>query len=642
MNPTDISAPDYFHKVVDCQWACPAHTPVPEYIRLIAAGRYSEAYMVNWVSNVFPGILGRTCDRPCEPACRRGRVEDETPDGRERKEPVAICRLKRVAADYKQDIRHLLPQPAEQKNGRRIACVGAGPASLTVARDLAPLGYEVVIYDGDARAGGMMRTQIPKFRLPEEVIDEETGYVLDLGVEFRSGAYIASLKDLLGEGYDAIFVGSGAPRGHDLDIPGRKEAAKSIHLGIDWLASVAFGHTTSIGKRVIVLGGGNTAMDCCRSSRRLGGEDVKVIVRSGFEQMKASPWEKEDAMHEGIPILNNLVPKAFTHIGGRLTGATFEKVRAVFDEQGRRSLIPTGEPDAHFDCDEVLVAVGQDNAFPWIERDIGIEFDKWGLPKVDAETMQSTVPNVFFGGDAAFGPKNIIWAVAHGHQAAVSIDRMLNGEEIADRPAPRTTLVSQKMGIHQWIYDNTVSPDRRLRVPLRDINIALKNIKIEVELGFDPQLAFQEAQRCLNCDVQTVFAPKLCIECDACMDICPMDCISFTINGDEADLRQRLSAPALDASQDLYVSDALKTGRIMVKDEDVCLHCGLCAERCPTGAWDMQKFLLEMTHAGPGCRNAGAPPPLPEPPQPPSPEQKPKARQKQKPAPAPAPDPQNA
>ena len=607
MKPTDIGAPDYFHKVVDCQWACPAHTPVPEYIRLIAAGRYSDAYMVNWVSNVFPGILGRTCDRPCEPACRRSRVEDETADGHGRKEPVAICRLKRVAADYKQDIRGLLPKPVEQKNGRRVACVGAGPASLTVARDLAPLGYEVVIYDGDARAGGMMRTQIPKFRLPEEVIDEETGYVLGLGVDFRGSQYVASLKALLTEGYDAVFVGSGAPRGHDLDIPGRKEAAKNIHLGIDWLASVAFGHVTSISKRVIVLGGGNTAMDCCRSSRRLGGEDVKVIVRSGFEQMKASPWEKEDALHEGIPILNNLVPKAFTHIAGRLTGVTFAKVRAVFDEQGRRSLLPTGESDAHFDCDEVLVAVGQDNAFPWIERDIGIEFDKWGLPRLDPTTMQSTVANVFFGGDAAFGPKNIIWAVAHGHEAAVSIDRLLSGEDIGLRPLPQTTLVSQKMGIHAWRYDNAISNDRRLRVPLRDIGAALKNIKIEVELGFDPQLAFQEAQRCLNCDVQTVFASRLCIECDACMDICPMDCISFTRNGEEDDLRPRLRAPALNASQDLYVSETLKTGRVMVKDEDVCLHCGLCAERCPTGAWDMQKFLLEMTQAGPACRGAGAP-----------------------------------
>ena len=604
MKPTDISAPDYFHKVVDCQWACPAHTPVPEYIRLIAAGRYSEAYMVNWVSNVFPGILGRTCDRPCEPACRRSRVEDEAPDGRERREPVAICRLKRVAADYKEDIRGLLPQPAAQKNGRRVACIGAGPASLTVARDLAPLGYEVVVYDGDRLAGGMMRTQIPKFRLPEGVIDEETGYILNLGVDFRGGQYIHSLKAVLDEGYDAVFVGCGAPRGQDLDVPGRKAAAKHIHLGIDWLANVAFGHVTSISKRVIVLGGGNTAMDCCRSARRLGGEDVKVIVRSGFEQMKASPWEKEDAMHEGIPILNNLVPKAFTHNGGRLTGVTFQKVRSVYDENGRRTLVPTGEPDPHFECDTVLVAVGQENAFPWIERDIGIEFDKWGLPKLDEKTMQSTLPNVFFGGDAAFGPKNIIWAVAHGHEAAVSIDRLLNGEDIAARPAPTTSLVSQKMGIHAWRYDNAISDDRRLRVPLRDVSAALKNIRIEVELGFDPQLAFKEAQRCLNCDVQTVFSNRLCIECDACMDICPMDCISFTHNGDEDDLRGRLQAPAQNRSQDLYVSGTLKTGRVMVKDEDVCLHCGLCAERCPTGAWDMQKYLLVMTHAG--CARTGA------------------------------------
>ncbi|MEF8698006.1 MAG: FAD-dependent oxidoreductase [Candidatus Accumulibacter sp. UW20] len=608
MKPTDIGAPDYFHKVVDCQWACPAHTPVPEYIRLIAAGRYSDAYLVNWVSNVFPGILGRTCDRPCEPACRRSRVEDETADGRARREPVAICRLKRVAADYKQDIRPLLPPPATQKNGYRIACVGAGPASLTVARDLAPLGYEVVIFDGDRRAGGMMRTQIPRFRLPEEVIDEETGYVLGLGVDFRGGQYVSSLKDLLAEGFDAVFVGSGAPRGHDLDLPGRREAAKYIHLGIDWLASVAFGHVTSISKRVIVLGGGNTAMDCCRSSRRLGGEDVKVIVRSGFDQMKASPWEKEDAMHEGIPILNNLVPRAFTHNGDRLTGVTFQKVRAVFDEKGRRSLVPTGEHDQHFECDEVLVAVGQDNAFPWIERDIGIEFDQWGLPKLDPRTLQSTVANVFFGGDAAFGPKNIIWAVAHGHEAAISIDRLLNGEEMAERPPPMTTLVSQKMGIHAWRYDNAISEERRLRVPLREIGAALKNIRIEVELGFDPQLAFKEAQRCLNCDVQTVFTTRLCIECDACMDICPMDCISFTGNGEEEELRLRLRAPASNPSQDLYVSESLKTGRVMVKDEDVCLHCGLCAERCPTGAWDMQKFLLTMTHAGAGCRSAGTQP----------------------------------
>jgi formate dehydrogenase (NADP+) beta subunit len=594
LKPTDIGAPDYFHKVVDCQWACPAHTPVPEYIRLIAAGRYTDAYMVNWQSNVFPGILGRTCDRPCEPACRRGRVETE---------PVAICRLKRVAADNKDEVRHLLPRAPAQKNGKRIALIGAGPASLTVARDLMPLGYHCVLYDGDKQAGGMIRSQIPKFRLPESIIDEEVGYITDMGVELRLGQWVKSLKSLLAEGYDAIFVGSGAPRGRDLDIPGRNEAAANIHIGIDWLSSVSFGHIDKIGKRVIVLGGGNTAMDCCRSSKRLGGEAVTVVVRSGFEEMKASPWEKEDAMHEGIPILNYLVPKEFTHKNGKLTGVLFEKVAAKYDEKGRRNLVPTGEPDVHMVCDDVLVAVGQENSFPWIERDVGLEFDKWGMPKVDPTTMQSTIPTVFFGGDAAFGPKNIIWAVAHGHDAAISIDKLLNGESVANRPPPMVNLASQKMGIHEWSYDNDISLDLRYKVPLRDQAIALKNIKVEVELGFDPKLGYLEAQRCLNCDVQTVFAAPLCIECDACVDICPMDCITFTENGEETELRQRLKAPAANLSQDLYISNGLKTGRVMVKDEDVCLHCGLCAERCPTGAWDMQKFLLDMTQAGPACRS---------------------------------------
>jgi len=600
LKATDISAPDYFHKVVDCQWACPAHTPVPEYIRLIVQGRYSDAYLVNWKSNVFPGILGRTCDRPCEPACRRVRVEE---GNGEKPEPVAICRLKRVAADYKDDIRDRLPQPPATKNGKRVALIGAGPASLTVARDLAPLGYDVVLFDGDKRAGGMIRTQIPRFRLPETVIDEEVGYVLDLGVDFRAGQRVDSMAGLLREGYDAIFVGTGAPRGRDLDIPGRKEAASNIHIGIDWLSSVSFGHVDKIGKRVIVLGGGNTAMDCCRSSRRLGGEDVKVVVRSGFDEMKASPWEKEDAMHEGIPILNFMVPKAFTHENGKLTGVVFEKVAARFDEAGRRQLRPTGEPEVHLPCDDVLVAIGQENAFPWIERDLGIEFDESGMPVVDALTFGSSHPKVFFGGDAAFGPKNIIWAVAHGHDAAVSIDKLCNGEDLRDRPAPSVSLMSQKMGIHEWSYDNAVSNDGRYRVPMKENRIALKDIRVEVELGFDPKIAFAEAQRCLNCDVQTVFAPKLCIECDACVDICPMDCINFTHDVDEPDLRQRLRAPARDLHQALYVSDPLKlTRNVMVKDEDVCLHCGLCAERCPTGAWDMQKFYLEMTPAGPGCR----------------------------------------
>jgi NADPH-dependent glutamate synthase beta subunit-like oxidoreductase len=613
LKPTDIQHPNYFHKVVDCQWACPAHTPVPEYIRLIAAGRYDDAYMVNWESNVFPGILGRTCDRPCEPACRRGRIEEGNPDLRKPSatgepptpEPVAICRLKRVAADNKTDIRNRLPKAPKKKNGKRIACIGAGPAALTVARDLAPLGYELVIYEADPQAGGFMRSQVPRFRLPESVIDEEVSYILDIGnVELRAGKRIDSLRAVLAENYDAVFIGTGAPRGRDLEIPGRREAAANIHIGIDWLSSVSFDHIEKIGRRVIILGGGNTAMDCCRSSKRLGGDDVKVIVRSGFEEMKASPWEKEDAQHEGIPILNYLVPKTFVHSDCKLTGMTFEKVKAVYDEQGHRKLVPTGEPDQLFECDDVLVAIGQENSFPWIERGIGIEFDKWGMPVVDKITMQSTLPGVFFGGDAAFGPKNIIWAVAHGHDAAVSIDKFCQSEDMHQRPDPLTNLLSQKMGIHEWSYDNQISGDLRYQVPWQDKKITLKDIKVEVELGFDPKTGYAEAQRCLNCDVQTVFNEKLCIECDACVDICPMDCITFTPNAEEQDLRRQLSAPALNLTQDLYVSEVLKmTGRVMAKDEDVCLHCGLCAERCPTGAWDMQKFLIEMTYAGPGCRS---------------------------------------
>jgi len=600
LEPTDIRNPDTFHKVVDCQWACPAHTPVPEYIRLIAAGRHADAYMVNWHSNVFPGILGRTCDRPCEPACRRGRVEENNGD---KPEPVAICRLKRVAADHKGDVRARMPRPAARSNGKRIACVGAGPSSLTVARDLAPLGYHVTVFEADPKAGGFMRTQVPRFRLPEEVIDEECGYILDLGVAFVGDHRIDSMKALLGEGFDAIFVGSGAPRGRDLDLPGRQEGAANIHVGLDWLANVYFGHVTEIGRRVLVLGGGNTAMDCCRSARRLGGQDVKVLVRSGFDQMKASPWEKEDAMEEGIPILDFRVPKAFVHASGRLTGMTFERVRAEYDDTGRRKLVPTGEPDEFHPCDDVLIAVGQENAFPWIERDCGIEFGEWDMPVVDKVTHQSSLPHVLFGGDAAFGPKNIIWAVAHGHAAAISIDRLLHGEDPRERPDPMVQLESQKMGIHEWSYDNAVSPDERYAVPWSEAAKRLDSISTEVELGFDAATAWKETQRCLNCDVQTVFTRDKCIECDACVDICPTDCITFTANGDEADLRTRLTAPALNPGQDLYVSEPLKTLRVMVKDEDVCLHCSLCAERCPTGAWDMQKFLLLETYAGPGCRD---------------------------------------
>ena len=588
MKPTDISNPDYFHKVVDCQWACPAHTPVPEYIRLIAEKRYTDAYMINWESNVFPGILGRTCDRPCEPACRRGRVEEQ---------PVAICRLKRVAADYKSDIQARLPKIPKKKNGRHIALVGAGPASLTVARDLLPLGYEITLFDRDAAAGGAMRTQIPRFRLPVEVLEEELNYILDMGINCRFGTEITSMKELLAEDFDAIFVGTGAPLGKSLDLPGHEEAAANIHTGIEWLANVAFEHIDSIGETVIVLGGGNTAMDCCRSSKRLGGKDVKVVVRSGFDEMKASPWEIEDAMNEDIPILNFCVPKRYLLEDGKLCGMEFEKVRREYDENGKRLLIPTGEDPLVLPCDDVLCAIGQDNAFPWIERDLGIEFDRWELPVLNQTTFQSTHEKVYFGGDAALGPDNIITAVAHGHSAALSIHLLCEGREVNDRPADLTTLDSQKMGIHQWSYDNDISNDVRYIVPHASKEKTLNDINIEVELGFDEELGFAETQRCLNCDVQTVFTAKTCIECDACVDICPTDCITFTANGVEQELRQRLLAPAENLEQDLYVSDALATGRIMAKNEDLCLHCGLCAERCPTSAWDMQKYLYNTAKA---------------------------------------------
>jgi formate dehydrogenase beta subunit len=591
MKPTDIKDPEYFHKVVDCQYACPAHTPVPEYIRLIAAERYTEAYMINWDSNVFPGVLGRTCDRPCEPACRRGRVEEE---------PVAICRLKRVAADFKGEVKSLMPQGPFPPNGKRIALIGGGPASLTVARDLAPLGYEIHLYDEQPAGGGMMRSQIPSFRLPESVLNEEVDYILDMGVHSRFNTRVDSMREMLGKGYDAIFVGTGAPRGRNLsDLPGRDEAAANIQIGIEFLASVAFEHTSKIGKKVIVLGGGNTAMDCCRTSRRLGGEDVKVVVRSPRKEMKASPWEIEDAVHEDIPIYENHVPKSFVVEGGRLKGMTFEIVKAVYDETGRRSLVPSGEPEVFFEADDVLIAVGQENAFPWVERDLGIQFDKWEVPVLDKMTFQSTLPQVFFGGDAAFGPKNVITAVAHGHQAAISIDLYCQEQDlIMARPAPHVNLLHQKMGIHEWMYDSAVAPDLRFKVPHAEKSKSLKDRLMEVELGFDAQTAFKEAQRCFNCDVQTVFTTNRCIECDACVDICPTGCITFTDNGEETDLRTRLTAPANELWQDLYVSDELPTKRVMVKDENVCLHCGLCAERCPTAAWDMQKYLYNVVKAG--------------------------------------------
>ena len=588
MKPTNIKNPEYFHKVVDCQYACPAHTPVPEYIRLIAAQRYSDAYMINWYSNVFPGVLGRTCDRPCEPACRRVRVEEE---------PVAICRLKRVAADNKDDISARLPTVPKKKNGKRIALIGAGPASLTVARDLAPLGYIIDVYDNQFAGGGMMRSQIPSFRLPLSVLDEEVNYILDMGINATFDVQVDSLKEVLEKDYDAVFVGTGAPRGKGLNLPGLEDARDHVFLGIDWLASVAFEHTDKIGKRVLVLGGGNTAMDCCRTSMRLGGEDVRVVVRSPFEDMKASPWEKKDAMAEGIPFYNNHVPKEFVIEDGRLKGMLFEKVEALYDDQGNRSLVPTGEDLVFMEADDVLMAIGQENAFPWVERDLGIEFDKWDMPVVDRTTFQSTNPKVFFGGDSAFGPENIITAVAHGHQAAISIDLLCQGKAVSQRPPPLTNLASQKMGVHEWSYDNAVAPDLRYPVPHAPLAKLLKDRKLEVELGFDIATGYKEAERCLNCDVQTVFEEIRCIECDACVDICPTDCITFTANGPEEELRTRLSAPSTNLSQDLYVSAELPTARVMVKDEDVCLHCGLCAERCPTGAWDMQKFLYNVSRA---------------------------------------------
>jgi formate dehydrogenase beta subunit len=589
MKPTDTRDPEYYHKVVDCQYACPAHTPVPEYIRLIAAEKYTEAYMVNWESNVFPGILGRTCDRPCEPACRRVRVEEE---------PVAICRLKRVAADYKGEVKSLMPQGPFIPNGKRIALIGGGPASLTVARDLAPLGYEIHLYDEQVAGGGMMRSQIPSFRLPESVLNEEVDFVLDMGIHTQFLTYVDSLKDILDKQYDAVFVGTGAPRGRDLPkLPGRWEAAASIHIGIEWLASVAFEHTKSISPRVIVLGGGNTAMDCCRTARRLGGEDVKVVVRSPFAEMKASPWEKEDAAHEDIQIIDNHVPQRFVVQDGKLIGMGFQKVNAVYDETGKRQLIPTDEEEVFIAADEVLIAIGQQNSFPWIERDLGLEFNEWDMPVVDRKTFRSTLPNVFFGGDAAFGPENVITAVAHGHQAAVSIHLFCQGKDLLDRPSPYTNLVSQKMGIHEWSYDSQIAIDQRYAVPQAEKTLTIRDRKKEVELGFDLTTACKETQRCLNCDVQTVFSENRCIECDACMDVCPTSCITFTENDEEDQLRQKLLVPAENKTQDILVSDILKTGRVMVKDEDVCLHCGLCAERCPTSAWDMQKYFYSVTKA---------------------------------------------
>ncbi len=576
LKPTDIKNPEYFHKVIDCQFACPAHTPVPEYIRLITEGKYSEAYMINWHSNVFPGVLGRICDRPCEPACRRGRVE---------KAPVAICRLKRVAADFKEDIKHRLPKIPAEKNGKKIAMIGGGPASLTVACDLMPLGYEVDIYDDQEAAGGFMRSQVPSFRLPLEVLDEEINYILDMGVTTFFNCRIDSMKEFLKKGYDAIFIGTGAPRGRDLILPGREEGRENIHVGIEWLAGVAYGHIDKAGKTTLVIGGGNTAMDCCRTARRLGGRDVRVIIRGTREKMKASPWEIEDTLREDIPIVENLSPLEYVIRNGKLEGMLFQQVGQ-------------GKDPFFIACDEVLLAVGQQNAFTWIEKDLGLKLKNRWLPVIDDVTLQSTIPHIFFGGDAAFGPANVITAVAHGHEAAISIDLFCRGKDLKDRPAPNVKLSNQKMGYHDWIYDSKVTDDARQHVPLVEKVKSIRDRMLEVELGFDRQHGKIEAERCLNCDVQTVFSHKDCIECDACADICPTSCITFTDNGEEENLRGRLTMPANNTSQDLYVSENLKTGRVMIKDENVCLHCGLCAERCPTSAWEMVKSFYKCAIAG--------------------------------------------
>ncbi|WP_394146718.1 FAD-dependent oxidoreductase [Shewanella atlantica] len=594
MKKTDTSNYRHFLKVVDCQQACPAHTPVPEYIRLIADRKYTQAYMLNWESNVFPGILGRVCDRPCEPACRRGRVEDE---------PVAICRLKRVAADYRGEIESLLPKIPRTKNGKHIALIGAGPASLTVARDLLPLGYKITLFERDLQAGGMMRSQIPAFRLPETVLDEELELILQMGLKVRYGVAIDSMKAMLEEIFDAVFVGTGAPRGRDINIPGRQEAKAHLTLGIDWLASVAFGHTRSIGERVLVLGGGNTAMDCCRTAKRLGGKQVKVVVRSTFEAMKASPWEKSDAAGEDIEIIPNHTPIEFIMEEGKFKGVLFEELKSSYDEKGKRTLTPTGKT-VMMECDEVLIAIGQDTAFPWIERDIGIEFNEWQQPVLDETSLQSTLPTVFFGGDAAFGPKNIITAVAHGHKAAISIDLLCQGKDpVTERPVSDFNLVSQKMGIHEWSYHNKIKPDTRYAVPRLDWQEAIERLASEVELGYDEKLALGEAHRCLNCDVHTIFTEAICIECSACEDVCPVDCINFIpAQAEGIEVRDpvvvnRLRVSDINPEQELFVSAPLKTGHLMIKDEDVCLHCGLCAERCPTGAWDMKKFILNDAKA---------------------------------------------
>jgi NADPH-dependent glutamate synthase beta subunit-like oxidoreductase len=589
MKPTNVNNPDYFHKVVDCQWACPAHTDVPEYIRKIAQGEFTDAYILNRESNIFPGILGRVCDRPCEPACRRGRTDEK---------PVAICRLKRVAADHRDaDISDRLPIIPKQKNGKKIALIGAGCASLAVANDLMPVGYECTIFEALGEPGGLMRSNIPSFRLPATVLNEEIDYILDMGVDLRLNHPVKSMKALLDEGYDAIFVGTGAPRGKELELPGRQQGDANIHIGITWLESVAFGHLDKIGKRVLIIGVGNTAMDCCRTSLRLGAENVKVMARKPRDFFKASEWELEDAEEENVEIVVNHAPREFVIEDGRLTGMIFKKVEYEIEYGRIVNQLTTGE--VTIPCDDVILAIGQDNAFPWIERDLGIEFDQWDVPAVDKTTFESTLPGVFFGGDAAFGPKNIIWAVEHGHQAAISIHRHCSGEDLHERLPVLMNLGSRKMGMHEWSYSNDFDPAARRRMEHVELSQRFKDLTTEVELGFTAEQAQQEVERCLNCDIQTVFEDSLCIECDACLDICPTQCLTMTPNVEnELDLFSQLKAPRINPDQPFFISEPLKqTGRVMLKDENLCIHCSLCAERCPTAAWDMQKSLFKFARA---------------------------------------------
>jgi len=513
-------------------------------------------------------------------------------------EPVAICRLKRVAADLRGDIEHLLPTAPKEKNGKKIALIGSGPASLTVANDLMPLGYECEIFEQLSRPGGLMRTNIPAFRLPAEVLDEEINMILDMGVEIHYDHPINSLKSLLDEDrFDAVFVGTGAPKGKELNIPGREEADANIHIGIEWLESVHFGHVEKIGEKVLIIGVGNTAMDCCRTSKRIGGVDVKVVARKGRPYFKASAWELEDAEEELVEILENHSPSRFVLENGRLIGMEFELVEWEENDDGR--LVSKVLDSTIVPCDDVILAIGQDNAFPWIERDIGIDFNDWEMPVVDKTTFQTTRDGVFVGGDAAWGPENIIWAVEHGHQAAISIHSFCQGQSLLERPEYGMNLVSQKMGLHSWSYGSEYDPSQRAKMNHVDLVERFKALEVEVELGFDAEQTAVEVERCLNCDIQTHFSAPLCIECDACIDVCPVYCLTITDNGSEEDLRNRLTAPAENTDQDLYVSEELpQTARIMVKDEDLCVHCGLCAERCPTAAWDMAKFDLLIPYAG--------------------------------------------